>query len=309
MTSPASSRIDVSFEVFPAGNDMAAAKLRNCVDTLSGLRPRFVSVTYGANGSERARTARSIDTLKSRHAGLGLAGHLTCVGGTQTEVMDIAKGYERSGATWAVALRGDGDAGAGGDFTAQADGFASSPDLIAALREQTNLRIAVAGYPEPHPDSQGWQADMDHLKRKVDAGADAIITQFFFENENFYRFVERCRKSGIDAAIIPGIMPIRNFDKMAGFAAKCGAYIPPRLADRFAKAKECQAEHELALAVCAGQCDDLREEGVKSFHFYTLNDAALTLGTCRALGLDPANPVDGDGIHAEESEMMAAIRA
>jgi len=309
MTASSSDRIALSFELFPAKDDVAGAGIRRCVKTLMPLNPRFFSVTYGANGAVRDRTIKTIRDLRSEQVNAPVAGHLTCAGGSRAEVLDIARSYESAGARWVVALRGDGDGGAGSAFAVHPDGFASSPDLVSSLRSETTLRIAVAGYPEAHPDSRGQAADIEHLKRKVDAGADSIVTQFFFENETFFRYVEAVRKAGIDVPVVPGIMPIRDFDKVGAFARKCGTSIPTRLAERFAKAKERGATRELALAVSAGQCDELRDEGVRAFHFYTLNDAALTLGTCQALGLDPANPVDGGGIDHDTDKLPEPIRA
>ena len=309
MTTAPSDRIALSFELFPARDDVAEAGLRRCVQSLAPLRPRFFSVTCGADGSGTGKTAGTVSALCGNGIGVPVAGHLTCASGTRDEVLETARTCEASGARWTVALRGDGANGAGGCFELEQDGFASAPELIAALRRETRMRIAVAGYPEPHPDSRGEAADMDHLKRKVDAGADAILTQFFFDNEVFLRYVEAVRKAGIDVPVVPGIMPIRDFAKIARFARRCGASIPDRLADRFAKARDRGATKELALAVCAGQCDDLREQGVRAFHFYTLNDATLTLGTCQALGLDPSNPVDDGGNEKALEDVRAPIRA
>ncbi len=309
MTTSSSDRIALSFELFPAKDEMSDAGLRRCVRALAPLKPRFFSVTYGANGSSQGRTVNTIQTLRSDRIDVPVAGHLTCAGASQNDVIEVARACETAGARWTVALRGDGDNGAGGAFVSHESGFASTADLVMALRQETRMRIAVAGYPEPHPDSQGQAADIEHLKCKVDAGADAILTQFFFDNEVFLRYVDAVRKAGIDVPVVPGIMPIRDFDKMANFAKRCGASIPDRLADRFAKAKERGATKELALAVCAGQCDELRDEGVRAFHFYTLNDATLTLGTCQALGLDPSNPVDGGGIDQSESDILESISA
>ena len=281
-----SSSIALSFELFPAKGDLAKAGMRRCVRDLAHLNPRFFSVTYGANGSERGRTLATLDELQANGAGVPVAGHLTCAGGTRGEVLDTARAYD-----------------------VPEDGYAGAPELVADLRAQTRLRIAVAGYPEPHPDSRGAALDMDHLKRKVDAGADAIVTQFFFDNDVFFRYVEEVRKAGIDVPVVPGIMPIRDFDKVASFSRRCGAAIPTRLAERFALAKERGATKELAMAVCAGQCDDLREAGVRALHFYTLNDAALTLGTCQALGLDPGKPVDGGERTDASAEIARPITA
>jgi len=304
-----SSSIALSFELFPAKGDLAKAGMRRCVRDLAHLNPRFFSVTYGANGSERGRTLATLDELQANGAGVPVAGHLTCAGGTRGEVLDTARAYEAAGARWVVALRGDGADGAGTAYAVPEDGYAGAPELVADLRAQTRLRIAVAGYPEPHPDSRGAALDMDHLKRKVDAGADAIVTQFFFDNDVFFRYVEEVRKAGIDVPVVPGIMPIRDFDKVASFSRRCGAAIPTRLAERFALAKERGATKELAMAVCAGQCDDLREAGVRALHFYTLNDAALTLGTCQALGLDPGKPVDGGERTDASAEIARPITA
>ena len=309
MTAFPADRIVLSFELFPAKDDVAAAAIRRCVRALAPMKPRFFSVTYGANGSSGGRTISTICDLRGERVNAPVAGHLTCAGGSQAEVLERARSYESAGAGWVVALRGDGDGGAGSAFEAREDGFASSADLVAALRRETGLRIAVAGYPEAHPESQGQAADMDHLKRKVDAGADCIVTQFFFENEVFFRYVDAVRKAGVDVPIVPGIMPIRDFGKISAFARKCGTAIPARLAERFAKAAERGATRDLALAVSAGQCDDLREAGVRAFHFYTLNDPALTLGTCQALGLDPVNPVDGGENDQNTTKIPDQIRA
>jgi len=301
--------LDLSFEVFPATSDVAKAGLAKTVSTLSRLAPRFVSVTHGADGAEQNGTLTTIDSLRIGNPTLGLAGHLTSRAGSKGETLAAAEDYEASGARWVVALRGDSADGAGQDFQPHPHGFQSTPDLIAGLRERTNLRIAVAGYPEPHPDSRGDASDIEHLKRKVDAGADAIITQFFFDNDDFYRFVDKCRNAGIDAPIIPGIMPIAKFSSIAKFAARCGAKIPHRIADRFEKAEERGAAYDLAMAICAGQCDDLREQGVRAFHFYTLNRSDLTLGVCQALGLDPKHPVDGERAPALVAQNTQTVSA
>lgn len=293
MSSPLT-KIDLSFEVFPATSAVAQAGLAKTVSTLSRLAPRFVSVTHGADGGDDNLTLQTLDSLRIDNPSLGLAGHLTSRGGSKGETLAAAEDYEAAGASWVVALRGDSAQGAGEAFQPHPHGFQSTPDLVAGLRKRTNLRIAVAGYPEPHPDSRGESSDLDHLKRKVDAGADAIVTQFFFDNDDFYRYVEKCRAAGIDVPIVPGIMPIANFDRIARFSARCGAKIPARIAERFAKAEERGASRDLALAICAGQCDELRDQGVRAFHFYTLNRSDLTLAVCQALGLDPRNPVDGE---------------
>lgn len=301
--------IDLSFEVFPVASEVAQAGLAKTVSTLSRLNPRFISVTYGADGSAIDRTLKTIDDLRIANPALGLAGHLTCRAGSKGETIAAATDFEAAGARWAVALRGDGADGAGTTFTAPEHGFESTPDLVSALRAHTKMRIAVAGYPESHPDSRGEAADIEHLKRKVDAGADAVITQFFFDNDDFYRFVDRCRAGGIDVPIIPGIMPIAKFSSIARFAERCGASIPARIVDRFEKAEERGAARDLALAICAGQCDELRDQGVRAFHFYTLNRADLSLGVCQALGLDPQNPIDGERAPAQADKINQTAMA
>lgn len=302
-------RIDLSFEVFPTRDDLGAEALRRCVSALQRFDPRFFSVTYGAGGSERTRTQETMKALSASIGALPFAGHLTTVGSTRDEVLAVARDYEAQGAKWVVALRGDSPEGAGAAYLPHPEGFKDAAEMVAALRRQTDLRIAVGGYPEPHPASTGQSADIDHLKRKVDAGADAIITQYFFDNADFYRYVETCRAARIEVPIIPGIMPIKNFAALARFSKRCGATIPARLAERFEKAAACGATRELALAVCAGQCDDLREQGVRAFHFYTLNDSALTIGTCQALGLDPASPIGDGGQSLVDEENGLKLRA
>ncbi len=301
--------LELSFEVFPATSEVSQAGLAKAVSTLSRLSPRFISVTHGADGSNQNRTLETIDTLRIANPDLGLAGHLTSRAGSKGETLAAAEDYEAAGARWVVALRGDAAEGAGAEYQPHPHGFQSAPELVAGIRERTRLRIAVAGYPEAHPDSRGQTRDMEHLKRKVDAGADAIITQFFFNNDDFYRFVDTCRASGIDTPIIPGIMPVGKFSSIARFAQRCGASIPDRLADRFEKAEQRGAAYELALAVCAGQCDGLREQGVRAFHFYTLNRSDLTMGVCQALGIDPKHPIDGEHVNIHGSKNKVTVSA
>ena len=305
--SPAS--IELSFEVFPAASEVAKANLKKSVQKLAQLSPRFVSVTQGADGAGQDLTLGTLDTLRIDDPNLGLAGHLTSRTGSKGETLAVAEDYEATGSRWIIALRGDSADGAGQPFTPHPHGFQSTPEFITALKQRTNMRIAVAGYPEKHPDSPDETSDIDHLKRKVDAGADAIITQFFFDNDDFYRFIDRCRLAGIDCPIIPGIMPINNFAAVARFSERCGAKIPKRVADRFVKADERVASYELALATCAGQCDLLREQGVQAFHFFTLNRSDLTFNVCQALGLDPKNPIDGNRAPIENVAPPQAVSA
>lgn len=296
----------VSFEVFPPRDEVGQEALFRCAKQLRRFSPSYVSVTYGADGGDRNQTLDTMRALKSRTGLSKLAGHISCVGASREQVIQTAQEYaSEASSEWCVALRGDSPNGAHASFEPHPDGFVDAPELVAGLKEKTRMNIAVGGYPEPHPASKGADFDMDHLKRKIDAGADAIITQFFFENEFFLSYRDKCQAAGIDIPIIPGIMPIKNFAAIARFSRRCGASIPKRLAERFERAKECGAEKELALAVCAGQCDDLRNEGVTDFHFYTLNDAMLSVGTCRALGLDPSAPIDGEDIQADTLAISA----
>ena len=305
--SPAS--IDLSFEVFPASSEVAKANLKRTVQTLARFSPRFLSVTQGADGASQDQTLQTLDELRIGNPNLGLAGHLTSRTGSKGETLAVAEDYEAAGSRWIVALRGDSSNGAGQPFQPHPHGFQSTPEFIEALKQRTKMRIAVAGYPEKHPDSPDEIGDIDHLKRKVDAGADVIITQFFFDNDDFYRFIDRCRLAGINCPIIPGIMPIHKFASVAKFSARCGAKIPKRIADRFAKADERGASYELALATCAGQCDQLRDQGVRAFHFFTMNRSDLTVGVCQALGLDPSTPVDGDRAPVERAPIPQAVSA
>jgi len=304
-----SASIDLSFEVFPAASEVAKANLKKTVQKLAQLSPRFVSVTQGADGASHDGTLGTLDELRIANPNIGLAGHLTSRTGSKGETLAVAEDYEAAGSRWIVALRGDSAEGAGQPFHPHPHGFQSTPEFISALKQRTKLRIAVAGYPEKHPDSADTDRDIEHLKRKVDAGADAIITQFFFDNDDFYRFVDRCRKAGIDCPITPGIMPITNFTAIAKFAARCGAKVPTRIADRFAKAEDRGLSYELALATCAGQCDQLRDQGVRAFHFFTLNRSELSIGVCQALGLDPKNPVGGNRAPAEKVVSPQAVSA
>lgn len=276
---------DVSFEFFPPKNLEAAFKLHEAVQSLAPLAPRFVSVTYGAGGTTRALTREAAETLH-KTAGLRVAAHLTCVDATREETLEIARGYAKAGITDIVALRGDAPKGAGG-FHAHPEGFADSVELIAALKAEGNFNIRVGAYPEPHPDAAYAGADIDHLKRKFEAGADEAITQFFFDPIHFLRFRDACAKAGIDGMITPGIMPIENWNGAKRFAQSCGASVPSELDDAFSKAARDGREELLATAQATELCDILMQEGVSRFHFYTLNRPSLTRDICVALGLEP----------------------
>ena len=282
LATPIRPALEVSFEIFPPAEGAADTAVMGCVDRLAPLAPRFVSVTYGAGGTTQERTLTLLRALRARHPGLQLAGHLTCADASREEVLAVAEAYRDAGVSRIVALRGDG--------SAHPQGFADAAALVGALSEIGFRDIAVAAYPETHPLAASPAADIDSLKRKLDAGANAAITQFFFENDDFYRFVDACRKAGIAAPIIPGMLPIGNFERAARFAARCGAKIPARMAARFAAADARGCAHELAAAYAAGQCDELRAQGVRRFHFYTLNRPELSLDVCRSLGVTAAAP-------------------
>jgi methylenetetrahydrofolate reductase (NADPH) len=273
----------ISFEFFPPRNLEASFKLWETVQMLAPLRPGFVSVTYGAGGTTRELTHQAVKAI-GENFGLNVAAHLTCVDATRTETLEIAESYAAAGVTELVALRGDAPKGAD-RFTAHHDGFASSVDLIAALAETGKFKLRVGAYPDKHPEAADAQADVLWLKRKLDAGASSAITQFFFEAETFLRFRDRCEKAGITAPIIPGILPIENWEGVRRFAQRCGTPIPQWLDDAFAAAKRDGREDLLSVALATELCDTLRSEGVEDFHFYTLNRPHLTRDICHALGV------------------------
>ena len=275
----------ISFEFFPPKSLDASFRLWNTVQTLAPLDPEFVSVTYGAGGTTRKLTHEAVDTIQKNY-GLKVAAHLTCVDATRDETLEIAENYARSGVTDIVALRGDAPAGQG-QFTPHKDGFASTPELIAALADTGNFNIRVGAYPDRHPDAADDSADVDWLKRKIDAGANSAITQFFFEADTFFRFRDRCTAAGIDAPIIPGILPIENYNGVKAFAKRCGTGVPEWLNDAFAKAVRDDRHDLLATSVCTELCTDLIEGGVNDLHFYTLNKPQLTREVIHALGLAP----------------------
>ncbi len=279
--------ISVSFEFFPPKTEKMEATLWSAVERLAPLEPEFVSVTYGAGGSTRERTHATVTRLV-KETNLVPAGHLTCVGASQQEVDDVVRSYWEAGVRHIVALRGDPPEGVGQRYEPHPGGYKHTADLVAEIRSIGEFDIAVGGYPEMHPESVSAQVEMDHLKAKVDAGASRIITQFFFDNVHYLRFVERVRAHGIWCPIMPGIVPIHNFRQVAGFAGRCGASIPPWLAHRFDGLDNDQAtSHLVAAAVTAEQVMDLVDHGVRTFHFYTLNRADLVYAICHLLGVRP----------------------
>lgn len=275
----------ISFEFFPPKSPKASMALWSAVQRLAPLGPDFVSVTYGAGGSTRDRTLAAILAIRER-ARLNVAGHLTCVGASKDDVLDVARAYAKLGCRRIVALRGDPMKGTD-RFEPHPEGFSGSVELIEALAGMGRFDLYVAAYPEPHPDAVSAQDDIDHLKRKIDAGAKAAITQLFFDNEVFLRFRDRCAAAGITAPIIPGIMPVENFARMKNFADRCKTSIPAWMAKAYRNAGD-EAEHDLlSVAICAEQCDGLAEEGVEALHLYTMNKPDLPYQVCRALGIEP----------------------
>lgn len=275
----------VSFEFFPPQSIAASFRLWDTVQTLAPLDPSFVSVTYGAGGTTRKLTHDAVATI-GKNYGLNVAAHLTCVEATRAETLEIAEGYAKAGVSEIVALRGDPPKGADG-FSPAPDGFASSVELIEALATTGKFNIRVGAYPDRHPEAPTAQADVDYLKRKIDAGASSAITQFFFEAETFFRFRDLCAKAGIDAPIIPGIFPIENWTKARNFAQRCGTDVPAWMDEAYAAATRDGREELLSIALATEMCTDLREGGVEDLHFYTLNKPELTREVCAALGVSP----------------------
>ncbi|CAN7381200.1 methylenetetrahydrofolate reductase [NAD(P)H] [Devosia sp. LjRoot3] len=279
--------LQISFEFFPPKTDAMEEKFWESIGKLAPLKPRFVSVTYGAGGSTRERTLRMVRHITS-DTGVPAAAHLTCVGATRDEIDEVVRGFAEVGVKSIVALRGDPPEGIGKPFSPHPQGYQNAADLVAGIRKLGDFDISVAAYPEKHPQSGSWDEDIDNLKRKIDAGANRAITQMFFRNSDYLRFVDRARKAGVKAPIVPGIQPIHSFKQISGFAARCGASIPDWLAERFEGLENDPDTHALvAAAVAAEQVTELLDEGVTEFHFYTLNRSNLVLALARLLGRRP----------------------
>ncbi len=275
----------ISFEFFPARNAGGEASLWQTVRRLERLRPEFVSVTYGAGGSSRERSIGLLRRLVAETA-LAPAAHLTAVSGSREEVDRIAGDFLRLGIRRFVALRGDLPGDMGGKWRPDPLAYASSAELVAALARLGAEDISVAAYPEKHPESPDFATEIEMLRRKVDAGACRALTQYFFDNDAFERYVERVRKAGIFIPIVPGIMPVHDFQQLANFSARCGAHIPQWLADRFDGLKGASRIHEMvAVAIAAEQVSDLIKRGVRQFHFYTMNRADLIVAICHMIGI------------------------
>jgi methylenetetrahydrofolate reductase (NADPH) len=290
MTKSSSAPVGVSFEFFPPKTAEMEQKLWQVIERLAPLAPRFVSVTYGAGGSTRERTHSTVRRIRHETA-LEPAAHLTCVGASRGEIDEIVRDYWATGIRHLVALRGDapGDAS---DYAVHPDGYAFAADLIAGIRRIADFEISVAAYPETHPEAASPAADLDNLKRKIDAGATRAITQSFFEADVFLRFVERARRAGITVPIVPGILPVTNFAQVAKFCGKCGTSVPDWMANTFdGLDQDPETRRLVAATVAVDLVHKLQAAGVDEFHFYTLNRADLTVAICHMLGVRaPAAP-------------------
>lgn len=279
--------VEISFEFFPPKTEKMDLALWETVQTLAPLGPRFVSVTYGAGGSTRERTHGTVARI-ARETGIPAAAHLTCINANKSEILDIARAYWDAGVRHIVALRGDSPR-AGQRYSPHPNGFANAAELTAGLKSVAPFEISVAAYPECHPDSPSIEADLDNLKAKIDAGANRAISQFFFSPETFFRFRDRVAAAGINAEIVPGILPVSNVAQTRKFAAMCGAEIPQWM-DRLFEGLDDHPETRqlVAATVAAEMCRKLYADGTRHFHFYTLNRAELSYAICHLLGKRPA---------------------
>jgi methylenetetrahydrofolate reductase (NADPH) len=287
-------RLRVSFEFFPPKTEEMEKTLWRSIERLAPLSPAFVSVTYGAGGSTRERTHATLKRILAETS-LKPAAHLTCVAATKEEVDEVVRAYGAAGVRHIVALRGDPVGGIGTAYQPHPGGYASSADLVAGIMAIGGFEVSVSAYPERHPESPSVAADIEMLKRKVDAGASRAITQFFFDNDVFEAYLDRVRAAGITIPIVPGIVPVHSFKQVASFAARAGASMPAWLAQRFEGLDEDPQTRQLvAAAVAAEQVLDLVDRGISDFHFYTMNRADLVYAICHLLGMRPAKPVPAE---------------
>ncbi len=278
--------IDVSFEFFPPKTEKMEETLWDSIEMLAPLGPRFVSVTYGAGGSTRERTHNTVARI-ARETAIPAAAHLTCVEATREEIDQVAREYWAAGVRHIVALRGDPPR-AGEKYSTHPGGYENAAALVAGLRKLHPFEISVAAYPECHPDSPSADADLDNLRRKIDAGANRAITQFFFEPDTFLRFRDRAAAAGIDAEIVPGIMPVMSFASVVRMSGMCGTAVPGWMERLFEGLDERPAARQLVAATLAAElCRKLYAGGVRQFHFYTLNRAELSYAICHLLGVRP----------------------
>lgn len=276
--------INVSFEFFPPKTDEMEKTLFKSIESLAPLKPKFISVTYGAGGSTRERTHQTIKKIL-KETNLKPASHLTCIGSSKEEVNKIAKDYWDMGVKHIVALRGDRPASSS-NYQLRPDGYQYANELVAGLKEIADFEISVAGYPEKHPEAKSLDEDIQYLKRKVDAGATQIITQFFFDSDVYFKFVDKCHDAGIDVPIIPGILPVSNVKQVKHFAKMCGATIPKWMSELFNNLDNHESTRKIIAAVVAIElCRILHSGGVNDFHFYTLNRSELTKSVCHILGI------------------------
>jgi len=281
------SRLKVSFEFFPPKTEEMETTLWESIERLAPLNPAFVSVTYGAGGSTRERTHSTVSRI-IKETSLKPAAHLTCVAATKEQVNEVIRDYWAAGVRHIVALRGDPVGGVGTKYESHPGGYEGSPELVAGIKAIGDFEVSVSAYPEKHPESGSIDTDIEMLKRKVDAGATRAITQFFFDNDVYLRYLDRARDAGITIPIVPGIVPVQNFKQTAGFAARTGASVPDWLARRFEGLENDPATRKLiAAAVAAEQALDLVDRGVTDFHFYTMNRADLVYAICHLLGMRP----------------------
>jgi len=282
--------INVSFEFFPPNTVEMEKTLWNSIRRLGVLEPSFVSVTYGADGSTRKRTHAAVARIQSE-TDLTAAPHLTCIGACRGEIDDIARRYWDMGIRHLVALRGD-PLKSTQSYVTYKDGYAYASNLVCGLKRVADFDISVAAYPEVHPEAESAEADLDNLKRKLDAGASRAITQFFFDIESYFRFRDRCAAAGIDSPIVPGVLPITRFPQLTRFAGQCGAMVPEWLETRFDGLEDDPETRKLiAASVAIEHVGLLREEGVREFHFYTLNRSELAFAICHAIGVRPHKAV------------------
>lgn len=282
--------LSASFEFFPPKTENMNQRLWDTIQKLAPLKPSFVSVTYGAGGSTRERTHNTVARIL-KETDLTPAAHLTCVGAARSEINDIVKDYWEAGVRHLVALRGDPLTGIGTPYKPHPEGFGYAADLVSAIKRIANFEVSVSGYPEKHPESSNWQHEIDNLKRKVDAGADRIVTQYFFDNDIFDDFLDRIAAAGINIPVVPGILPIQNFEQTVAFSEKCGTSIPDWLSRRFAGLQDDPDTRKLVgTAITYEQVMNLIDRGITDFHFYTMNQADLTFAICHMLGMRQNEP-------------------
>ena len=280
-------RFNISYEFFPPKTPEMETQLWETVNRLAALSPHFVSVTYGAGGSTRERTHHLVARI-ARETMMKPAAHLTCVSATQDEIREILTAYWDVGVRHIVALRGDPPTGVVDKFRPAQNGYASSTELVRGIRKIHDFEVSVSTYPEGHPESRSIEQDLDALEAKIDAGATRAITQFFFDNDVYFRFLDRARARGVKIPIVPGIMPIRNFKQVAGFAQKAGASVPRWVAERFdGLDDDPQTRALVAAATAVEQVMGLARAGVEEFHFYTNNRADMVFAICHLLGVRP----------------------